>query len=583
MIGPLACAMNDRMMVAGSSRCVRLLFGMVVCLATTAVARQRPAVIFTDAGAAVGIEFVHQTGGTGERYMVETMGSGVALADLDGDGWLDAYFVQSAPTPGFAASGAMVNQHFRNRGDGSFDDVTRYSGADDDGYGQGVAAGDYDNDGFVDLYVTNFGANRLYRNNGDGTFTDVTAAAGVGDPLWGTSTAWADIDHDGLLDLYVANYVDFDWDNHKFCGDASRNLRAYCHPDVYNAAPDRLYWNRGDGTFDEIGAAAGVADTIDGKGLGVVFADYDNDGDADAYVANDSTRNLLYTNNGDGTFVEDGFLAGVGYNEDGRTEAGMGIDWGDYDGDGQLDLVVTNLTLETNTLYRNLGAGAFADESFAAGLGEPSLLYVGFGTNWMDYDNDGDLDLLVANGHIIDNIAEFSENVEGSPLADRTYPQVNHLYRNDGTGAFEEVHETAGDGLALVKVSRGTAIGDVDNDGDLDVMVSNSGQSADYLRNDGGNAAGNWIQLRLIGQSSNRYGIGARILVGESIVREIKAGSSYGSSSDPRLHVGIGATGAAEVAVRWPGGDTESLGSLQAGRLYIVRQGRGVVAQRAGR
>ena len=261
----------------------------------------------------------------------------------------------------------------------------------------------------------------------------------------------------------------------------------------------------------------------------------------------------------------------------------MGIDWGDYDGDGQLDLVVTNLTLETNTLYRNLGAGAFADESFAAGLGEPSLLYVGFGTNWMDYDNDGDLDLLVANGHIIDNIAEFSENVEGSPLADRTYPQVNHLYRNDGTGVFEEVHETAGDGLALVKVSRGTAIGDVDNDGDLDVMVSNSGQSADYLRNDGGNAAGNWIQLRLIGQSSNRYGIGARILVGESIVREIKAGSSYGSSSDPRLHVGIGATGAAEVAVRWPGGDTESLGSLQAGRLYIVRQGRGVVAQRAGR
>ena len=537
------------------------------------------AVVFADATADAWIRFEHQVGGTGERYMVETMGSGAALADLDGDGWLDAYFVQGAPTPGFAASGAMVNQHFRNRGDGSFDDVTGHSGAADAGYGQGVVAGDYDNDGFLDLYVTNFGANRLYRNNGDGTFSDVTARAGVGDELWGTSTAWSDIDHDGLLDLYVANYVDFDWDNHKFCGDSARNLRAYCHPDVYNAAPDRLYRNRGDGAFDEIGAAAGVADTIDGKGLGVVFADYDDDGDSDAYVANDSTRNLLYANNGDGTFVEDGFLAGVGYNEDGRTEAGMGTDWGDYDGDRQLDLVVTNLTLETNTLYRNLGAGTFADESFAAGLGEPSLLYVGFGTNWMDYDNDGDLDLLVANGHSIDNIAEFSENVDGSPLADRTYPQVNHLYRNDGTGKFEEVHDQAGDGLALVRVSRGTAIGDVDNDGDLDVMVSNSGQSADYLRNVGGNRSGNWIQLRLIGQRSNRYGIGARVLVGESIVREIKAGSSYCSSSDPRLHVGIGAAGAAEVAVRWPGGDTESLGSLQAGRLYLVREGRGVVAQ----
>jgi len=243
--------MNDRMMVAGTSRCARYMCAIGVCVAvtatTTAIARQIPAVTFADAGAAAGIGFVHQLGGTGERYMVETMGSGVALADLDGDGWLDAYFVQSAPTPGFTASGAMVNQHFRNRGDGSFDDVTGRSDAADGAYGQGVAAADYDNDGFVDLYVTNFGANRLYRNNGDGTFTDATEGAGVGDDLWGTSTAWSDIDHDGLLDLYVANYVDFSWDNHKFCGDSARDLQAYCHPDVYNAAPDRLYRNRGRG------------------------------------------------------------------------------------------------------------------------------------------------------------------------------------------------------------------------------------------------------------------------------------------------------------------------------------------------
>ena len=240
----------------------------------------------------------------------------------------------------------------------------------------------------------------------------------------------------------------------------------------------------------------------------------------------------------------------------------MGVDWGDYDGDRRLDVVVTNLTLETNTLYRNLGEGSFVDASFATGLGAPSLLFVAFGTNWIDYDNDTDLDLFVANGHIIDNIAEFGTKVEGSPLADRTYPQTNHLYRNDGQGRFEEVHSHSGEGMGLVKVSRGSAVGDVDNDGDLDIMSSNSNQSADYLRNDGGNDAGNWIQLRLVGRRANRNAVGARVTIDESMVREVRAGSSYCSSSDTRLHVGIGAAGTTEVVVRWPGGATASLGSL---------------------
>ncbi len=554
---------------------------------------------YSDATASSGLVFHHRHGGTGERYMVETMGPGVVLADFDRDGRLDVYFVQGAATPGLLAEPTPRNMLFRNLGEGTFVPVAAGIAPADPGYGQGAAAADYDGDGFTDLYVTNFGPNRLYRNNGDGTFTDVTDGAGVGDALWGTSAAWADVDTDGDLDLFVVNYVDFGWDNHKLCGDTRRDLYSYCHPDVYNGLPDRLYINQGDGTFVESGEAAGIANRGEGKGLGVVFADYDDDGDLDIYVANDSTRNFLYTNAGDGTFADDSLLAGVGYNEDGRAEAGMGTDWGDYDGDGLLDVVVTNLALETNTLYRNLGAGLFIDVSFASGIGEPSFRFVGFGANWLDYDNDGDLDLLIANGHIIDNIVEVSRSLPDSPLVDRTYAQVNHLYRNDGIGGFEEIHDRAGDGMQLVKVSRGTAIGDVDNDGDLDIVVANNNQTADYLRNDGGNRAGNWIQLTLVSSSGNRGGVGARAwfriaetgvpagggAVGSearhrTLVAEVKAGSSYASSSDIRLHTGLGRAETVSVSVRWPGGETQDLGSLAANHHYVVRQGRGVVARR---
>ncbi len=546
---------------------------------------QPPRVTFVEASENAGLHFDHVHGGTGRRYMVETMGSGVSVADLDGDGWLDVYFVQSAATPEFQSPQALHNVFYRNRGNGTFVAASRISRLDDPGYGMGSAAADYDNDGFTDLYVTNFGANRLYRNNGDGTFSDVTGEAGVGDEGWGTSAAWADIDDDGNLDLYVANYVDFTWENHKFCGSAQRNLRAYCHPDVYGGVADVLYRNQGDGTFADVAAAAGVANAREGKGLGVVFGDYDNDGDLDTYVANDSTRNFLYLNQGDGTFFDNALLAGVGYNQDGKAEAGMGTDSADFDGDGRLDIVVTNLDLQTNTLYQNLGQGIFSDVTFATGLAEPSLLYVGFGINWFDYDNDADFDLFVANGHIIDNVESFRDNV--------TYAQPNHLYRNEGAN-FEEVHQAMGPGFEPLKVSRGSSIGDLDNDGDIDVIVTNNNQSADYLRNDGGNRAGHWIQLRLVGRTANRTAAGARVLViplssGSTpgaaarelpILVEVKAGSSYSSSSDLQLHIGLGAAAEALLTIHWPGGRVERLGRLAGNRAYVLHEARGVIAQR---
>ncbi|HJO05426.1 MAG TPA: CRTAC1 family protein [Acidobacteriota bacterium] len=573
---------------------LRLFVLLTVALAQPGVARPRDAptnpvaaqqILLSDATATSGIAFEHRHGGTGERYMVETMGSGLALVDIDNDGRVDTYLVQQGATPSFVTNTPLIDRLYRNDGS-SFRDATTASQLVEEGYGIGVAAADYDNDGFADLYVTNFGANSLWRNNGDGTFSRADEAD-TSDDQWGSSAGWGDFDGDGDLDLYVANYVDFGWDNNKFCGDAGRQISAYCHPDVYNALADRLYENRADGTFVEIGAIAGIADTIDGKGLGVVWGDYDDDGDPDIYVANDSTRNFLYTNQGDGTFVDDSFLAGVGYSEDGRTQAGMGTDFGDYDADGDLDLIVTNLTLETNTLYRNLGNSAFIDHSYASGIGEPSLLLVGFGTNWFDVDADGDLDLFVANGHIIDNIAEFREGVAGSALAERTYPQPNHLFINNGGGRFAEAHATAGSGMGLVKVSRGSVVGDVDNDGDLDVVVSNSNQTADYLRND--TVTGNWIQLRLVGRQTNRNAVGARVEVtpastgGGSAVpamREVVAGASYASTNDLTLHIGLGDASSADLTIRWPGGDHESLSNLTANRRFVIQEGRGVIAWR---
>ena len=550
---------------------------VVLALIAPPATAQDPAFGFVDASDEAGLDFEYFNGAGGERYMHETMGSGLGLVDLDGDGWLDAYFAQGAPTPGSPVPATPPrNTLLRGAPGGRFTRTPAHAGVGSERYTDGIAIGDYDNDGLADLFVANFGANELYRNNGDGTFTEIGAALGLDDEQWAFSAAWGDLDNDGDLDLYVVNYVDFAFDNHKFCGSPQRGVRAYCHPDVYNAQPDRLYRNEGDGSFTEIGELAGIADTIDGKGLGVMFADYDDDGDTDIYVANDSTRNFLYANQGDGTFFEDGLLAGVGFNEDGQAEAGMGVDWGDYDRDGDLDVVVTNLDLETNSLYENLGDGGFADVSFAAGIGEPSLLDVGFGIHWFDPDNDADLDLFVTNGHIIDNITEFRDNL--------TFAQRNHLFLNDGDGALTERSLDLGPGMQLIKVGRGSAIGDVDHDGDLDVMITNNVDRADYLRNEGGATAGSWIQLRLIGVQANRTAAGARVTVRTETdppqIREVVAGSSYCSVSDPRLHVGLGAAAQADIEIRWPGGAVERIEGLASGRLYLVREGAGVVASR---
>ncbi len=556
------------------------LLGVLTFIAPAGSSGQlRPTFHFVAAAEEVGLLFEHRHGGTGERYLVETMGSGVATVDYDADGRTDVYFVQSAATPGYEASGALRNRLFRNLsarsgGAGRFADVTTTSGAGDPAYGQGVAAADYDNDGFVDLYVTNYGPNVLLRGNGDGTFADVSARAGVDDARWGVSAAWGDVDLDGDLDLYAVNYLDFRWDNHRYCGKPHLQLQAYCSPEVYAGVSNVLYRNDGDG-FTDISEAAGVVNPEESKGLGVIFVDYDDDGDPDIYVANDSTRNFLYTNDGRVGFVDDALVAGAGFNKDGQVEGGMGVDAGDYDGDGTLDIVVTNLDLETNTLYRGLETRSFSDATFDAGLSVSSFMSVGFGTNWIDVNNDGDLDLFVANGHVNDLAAQLRQGI--------TYRQPNHLYLNVGDGRFDAAHARLTSGPELAKVSRGSAVADLDEDGDLDIVVSNNNQTADYLRNDGGNRAGAFIQLLLVGSQANRSASGARLhvqLEGQARVMEVRTGSSYASTSTPRLHVGLGEAQAADVTIRWPGGVVERIDRLVAGRLYVVREGRGAVASR---
>jgi hypothetical protein len=552
---------------------------IVVAAAATAPATA-PAVRYTDATRAAGIDFVHRHGGTGRKYYVESSAAGVCWFDYDGDGWQDLYYVQSGPLPGSPRPPDLTySKLYHNRRDGTFEDVTARAGvANAGGYGSGCGIADYDNDGDDDLYVTNFGPSLLYRNNGDGTFTDVAEAAGVKNGLYAACAGWADYDLDGRPDLYVSNYVDFTMNDQKYCGDIRVGRRSYCHPDAYDGLPDALYHNEGNGRFKEVSRASGIWDPL-GKSFGVVWVDYDRDGDDDLFVANDATPNRLYRNDGNGKFTDITLVAGVCCSEDGRPQSGMGTDAADYDNDGWQDLIVTNLSNEPNELYRNLsGKGPFAIVSYPVGLAVPSLLTTAWGVAFNDFDNDADLDVVMTNGHPMDDIDKVSDIM--------TQAQKPFLFQNDGKGFYREIGAQAGEFFLRTDVGRGLAVADYDNDGDIDFTVNANGRPATLLRNDGGSAAGHWITLRLAGTRVNRSALGAMVTVtagGRKQVREVRSASSFMSQNDMRLHFGLGAaTRVDQIEVRWPGREPriERMGPFPADQFLTIREG-GVVERRA--
>jgi hypothetical protein len=531
--------------------------------------------LFRDAAAETGLVFEHFPGLSGKYYMPEIMGAGAALLDYDGDGDLDVYLIQGRALDAAAKPPASSpgNRLFRNElvpsGQLRFTDVTEPAGVGQKGYGMGVAVADYDNDGDPDLYVTNFGPNVLYRNNGDGTFTDVTKQAGVDDPRWSSSAAWVDIDRDGDLDLYVANYLDFTLRGNKECF-AATGERDYCTPAAYRPVPDRLFRNNGNGTFTDVTVPSGIG-VVSGPGLGVLAADFNADGWMDLYVANDGAANLLWINKGNGVFEEKGLLSGAAYSADGVARAGMGVTAEDFDGDGDMDILVTNLAREGSTLYRNDGKGSFYDASMEFGIHHPSFPSTGFGVLWFDYDNDGLLDLFAANGAVT-----IMESQRGQPYPFR---QRNQLFRNDGGGKMREVTAEAGPALEPLEVSRAAAFGDIDNDGDVDILVTNNNGPARLLLNQAG-ARRPWLSVKLEGVKSNRDGIGARVAVLRAgrppLWRRARTDGSYLASNDPRVHFGLGDQGEVQaVVVEWPDGSKEQWTGLQGGRPVRLKQGSG--------
>jgi hypothetical protein len=543
---------------------------------------------FAEVPASSGLDFVHFNGMSGELYFPEMMGAGAGLLDYDNDGDLDVYLVQGQmldDKPVTAATFAprypvpLTDRLYRNDSEGGvwkFTDVTEAAGLSATGYGMGVAAGDYDNDGRVDLYVTNYGSNELWRNRGDGTFEAVTAAAGVDDPRWSVSAAWLDYDRDGWLDLYVGNYV-----RHQISGDRrvcrlAKRERDYCGPVKGAGDPDSLFRNRGDGTFEDVSEASGIRGAYGGA-LGVIGADFDGDGWLDIYVANDGVANQLWINQQDGTFKNEALLAGVAVNRDGMAEASMGVDAADFDGDGDEDLFMTHLRQETNTLYINDGSGWFEDRTMDMGLANPSFPYTGFGTAWIDYDNDGWLDLLMVNGAV--------KKIDALVARDDPHPlhQINQLFRNEGDGRYREVTGEAGPAFEVSLVSRGAAFGDLDNDGDADVVIANNAGPARLLENRVGQSS-RWLGVRLLTASAKRDAYGARVVLeGERpLWRRLRADGSYGSSNDARVLFGLGdeAPAALSVRVLWPDGSEERWSGLTPDRYHQLRQGSGASHER---
>jgi enediyne biosynthesis protein E4 len=555
---------------------IRTVFTICLCMLVAefeldaqSVRAPNPPGKFVDVTKARGLNFQYQSSHTSKKYLLETMGAGVALFDYDNDGRLDIFLVNGAPIADPTSKGTIPrksgpeywNRLYHQKADGTFEDVTEKAGLQGWGYGFGVAVGDYDNDGYEDLFVTAYGGNRLYHNNGDGTFTDVTGKAEISGYGWSTSAAWIDLDHDGLLDLVVARYLEWDFTD-VWCGEHKEGYRAYCHPDYFKPIAPLVYHNDGNGHFTEISGKIGLSKP--GKGLGIAYADYDRDGFPDIFIANDSTLEFLYRNKGDGTFEEVGLLANAAVDGDGRTYAGMGIDFADFNNDGLPDLIVTDLANQMYALYQNSGDGLFNYVTVPSGIGQITRTHSGWGVRFLDYDNDGWKDLLIAQGHDLDTIQLTSPNLR--------YREPMLLARNNGKG-FIDVSAESGDVFKQPWAARGMAVGDFDNDGRIDAVVTTNDGPAYILHNET-ESANHWITLHLVGHKSNRDALGAEVKIitnsGSQLATVTTAGS-YLSSSDKRVHFGLGIdTSIREVQIRWPSGMLQKLTDVRADQILKV-------------
>jgi hypothetical protein len=535
-------------------------------------------IVFRDRASSAGFDVVTWSGGTEKNHILESTGNGVLLLDYDGDGLLDVYFVNAMRLLPGRKTEPHSNTLYRNRGDGTFADVTREAGVGSSAFGVGGAVGDVDNDGLLDIYVTNWGPNTLFRNNGDGTFADWTGRAGVGDPRWSVGAVFFDPDEDGDADLFVGNYIETSWEE-VWAAERVRlwrgRVKVLDGPRGLAGSRNTYYRNEGDGSFSDATEAAGFLAGSGQYTMGVVSFDYDDDGDVDLYTANDSMPNALYRNRGDGTFDEVGALSGAAYNADGATQGSMGIDVGDFDNDGRFDLVVTNFAHDYDTLYRNLG-GSFVDHSFVAGLAVPTFAPLGWGVHFLDVDQDRDLDLFMSYGHIY-------PQVDADPLLHETFLQKDLLLLNKG-GRYEDVSASSGEAFAILESGRGSAAGDLDGDLDLDIVVSNQDAAPTFLVNEtaGGGRA---ILVELFDTRGTRQALGARLEAragGASQIRQVASGGSYASQNDFRAHFGLGESSTLErLTVTWLDGEKEVHPGLLAGRVYVLRRGAPPVARPA--
>ncbi len=534
-------------------------------------------ILFRDVTQQAGIRFVHNNGAFGKKFLPETMGPGVAFIDYDNDGWPDVFLVNGMDWPGHVQKHSTPKLYHNNR-DGTFTDVTHKAGLDIEMFGMGVAVGDYDNDGNDDLFVTAYGQSHLFHNNGNGTFTDVTQKAGLlGPKEFSTSAAWVDYDKDGHLDLVVGNYVQWTQETDLYCTLDGKS-KSYCTPESYRGTPVRLWHNRGNGTFEDVTQKAGLGEPTS-KTLGVAVLDYDNDGWPDFLFSNDTQPNKLYRNNGNGTFTEKAVVAGVAFSEDGVARAGMGVDAGDYDHSGYPSLLITNFANQMLSLYHNEGNGLFVDEAPRSEIGRASLLTLGFGCFFFDYDLDGWPDVLIANGHIDADIQRVQANVK--------YAMPPHLFRNIGNGKFAEVTKTLGAGFAAPRVGRGVAYADINNDGRLDVLVSTNSGPVYLFRNEaqGASPANRSLRIKLTGTRSTRDGIGATVKLtsgGETQTQMLRSGSSYLSASELVLTFGLAQREKADIIeIRWPSGQVDRLTNVAAGETVSVTEGKGITGSRA--